>query len=618
MADNQPGYQLQIHHCISKTDGYEEAVPLFRSSLMQPSALHQLPAGIDYFTGRHSEIDTLVAWSKQSLNSNRTARVMAIAGKAGVGKSTLAIQFAQQIKSSISDQQIYINLRGGENQPLTATQVLASVLRFYQGSYPEIPEEFTQRWRQFQSLIAHQRLLLVLDNADSEEQIHPLIPSNPASMVIVTSRKRLTNLEEAQFFDLAELSESEALNLVNRVSSDRVAADGDAGKQAIQICGRSPLAIAIAGSLLSVQPALSIADWLSKLAQEQQRVEQQHLSYPDVRASFHVTYQHLDAAGARLLRLLGLLPEATITPTMAAALLEVDGKQSATIVRQLVHLKLLKPVGRERYRVSHDLVRLCIRGQLAVEESAEARQTARLRLCRWYLGIAESLALGLNPETRAQLAFASGKGEKESLVTIEQQWFTGALNWFETERSTLLTLMEWAHQTEAWEIVLRLAESLVSFFDAQNDWSTWQQTHKLALEAADRLGDRHATARALNNLGNAYLRQRNWEKAKVAYEQSLDSFQSLSDSLSAAQTLVNLGILYYQQGDRETTITLWKTAIVELTAGSPEQKTMLKWMHMIDPNLLPISISEVNNPVRHSSSGIFHVIGGVIRRLIQE
>jgi tetratricopeptide (TPR) repeat protein len=618
MTRNDSGYQLHFHRSVQRrvTDP-DRVVQLFQSRLAQVPFLQQLPPDTNYFTARQTEISDVMARLKQTLITGRASTlVFVISGRPGIGKSALATHLAHQIKGNFSDAQVYINLRGGESQPLNSANVLASFLRSW-GVDEQIPDGMADRSTLFRSFLASRRTVLLLDNASDEAQVSPLIPVGCPCVVFITSRKRLTGLEDATIIDLAELSEIEALELLQKLATVQVSqAEPEVGIRAVNLCSRLPLSLCILGRMLKQHPYLSLRDCVAQLAEERTRLKQLHLSHPEVRASFNLSYEKFKPVAARLLRLLGLLADATFSPTVAAVLLDCNLDNARKAIAPLVTLGLAEPLGGERYSLVHDLVRLLAKGQLATEESTEARQAVRLRLSRWYLETVELMNLGLDAAPRSQLALAAGKSSKQSIAAVEQRLFLGALNWFETERLNLLAAAEWAYQTEAWELTLLLVESLVSFLDICAYWADWEQLHLFALEAARKLGDRQKEAQILNNLSNAYMRQANWEKARERYKQSLDIFRDLKDINREGQTLLNLGILSILQNQPETALSVWSTALTKFPPDAPEQKKLRKWMQ--SPEKLPLERPSSSLGNRQNSRGIFQAIGGAIKKLMQE
>ena len=66
--------------------------------------------------------------------------------------------------------------------------------------------------------LAGQQLLLVLDDAASSEQVRPLLPGTDGSLVLVTSRRHLSALEDATAVSLDTLPPGEAAALLVRLA----------------------------------------------------------------------------------------------------------------------------------------------------------------------------------------------------------------------------------------------------------------------------------------------------------------------------------------------------------------------------------------------------------------
>src|SRR6202012_3015246 len=81
----------------------------------------------------------------------------------------------------------------------------------------------------FRRLLDARRVLMVLDTARARDQVRPLLPGSPASLVVVTSRSQLTGLvaaEGATPLTLDVLTEEEAHELLGRrLGKDVVAAE---------------------------------------------------------------------------------------------------------------------------------------------------------------------------------------------------------------------------------------------------------------------------------------------------------------------------------------------------------------------------------------------------------
>jgi tetratricopeptide (TPR) repeat protein len=619
MAEHKPGYPLYFHSSTQwAVDDYDRIAQRLLNKLTQSFSLHQLPPDVNDFTGRQAEIGRMVEVLKQAIETRQTSTaIFVISGKAGVGKSTLAIHVAHRVKSAFADAQFYLNLRSTENQPFSAADALLQLLQAWDIETQAIPATVAERSQLLRSLMQGKRTVLVLDNAHDAAQVQPLIPLNSACMVLITSRQPLTHLEGATFLELQELSETQALEFLRKLGGVKVAQVTPEGRaRVIQICDGLPLPIGLFASLLTNQPRLTPEDCVANLADVYQRQKQLHLSHPEVRASFALSYEALNVPAAQLLRLLGLLVEINVTPAIAAVLLETSIDTAKQAIQQLAALKFLKPVSKERYRLAHDLLRPLVRAQLAGEESPEARQATRLRISQWYLETAELMNWGLDDTLRLAIAQTANKKAKTAIAVAEYSLYQGALNWFESEKLNLLAAVDWAYQAEAWQLVLKLTENLVRFFDLRSNWQDWEKTHQLALAAAQRLGDPQQEAQVLGNWANTYARQQNWDKAQALYEQSVQIFRELADELREAQTLINLGVLYHQQNQPEATVSLWKAALTKLPSDSPEYSRIRQWMQAIDPLLLSRVAQGSSTPP--ASKGILQTISGALKRLISE
>jgi hypothetical protein len=92
----------------------------------------------------------------------------------------------------------------------------------------DIPAEETERAARYRALVAGRRMLVLLDNAGSAEQVRPLLPASPACLTLVTSRDTLAGLvarDGARRLDLDLLSAADASILLTTLIGDRAAAD---------------------------------------------------------------------------------------------------------------------------------------------------------------------------------------------------------------------------------------------------------------------------------------------------------------------------------------------------------------------------------------------------------
>lgn len=635
MSGNKARYELHFHGLVQDEVTLEPSYTkqIYQESLTQPTSIYELPLPLPDFTGRQRELEQIIkVLGNTTLAQDAHGSIAIVTGVAGVGKSALALQVADQVKSEFPDAQLYINLRGSEGQPLEPLDVLAGFLRVWGIEEPSIPQSLSERSEVYHSVMADKRVLVILDNARDEFQVRPLLPQCSNCAVLITTRRPMNGLESATVLELPVMSEFEARSLLETfISPESITAEPEAIQKMITQCDSLPLGLRIIGGFLRQFPNWQLADYVTKLEEEGQRLAQMHLSDLSVRPSLVLSYQSLDETSARLFRLLGLLVGVNFTADIAFTLLEVEPIMAQASFDTLVKWQLVTPVSQGRYRF-HDLVRLFARGLLAQQEPADVRQAARLRLSRWYLQRAKVVDLAINPETRRQLVQSVIKGK--DILSTEHHWLLTALYWFEIERANILASVEWAHQAEAWDVVVSLAQTLVNFFNTHSYWRDWERTHGLALTASRELGDRQKEAQTLINLGNVYSLAGQWEKANQCYQQSLGIFQELSDrpgvgktlnnlanvyfqqqhrqsaidcydkSLSIfqelgdryreGQTLANMGIVYAQENQPAQAIQLWQDSLMKLNPNLPKFQRVTEWLHSIKGENIEISHSHQN------------------------
>jgi hypothetical protein len=89
--------------------------------------------------------------------------------------------------------------------------------------------------------VAGRQVLLVLDDAAGHEQVLPLLPGTPGSLVLVTSRRRLTAMADAAVVSLDILPPSEAATLLVRLAArPGLRATDTAAGEIARLCGYLP------------------------------------------------------------------------------------------------------------------------------------------------------------------------------------------------------------------------------------------------------------------------------------------------------------------------------------------------------------------------------------------
>jgi DNA-binding SARP family transcriptional activator len=341
----------------------------------------QLPAAAPHFSGRSAELMELRRITDEPAGTGLPTTI-AVTGAAGVGKTTLALRWAHEVAPRFPDGQLHVDLRGYDpGSPVPSAEVLAGFLRSLGVLVSGIPAGQTERAACFRSLLAGQRVLLVLDNARSAEHVRPLLPATPGCAAIVTSRDSLAGLvvrDGAQRVDLDLLPLTDAVHLLRSLIGGRVEADPAAARTLAVQCARLPIALCGAAELAAARPTAPLADLVWQLGDRHQRLDLLDGGGDPrtaVRGVFSWSYRHLDRDSARAFRLLGLHSGTDIEPNAGAALIGTTVAHARRLLTGLARAHLIRPVGPARYAM-HDLLRVYA-AELAVACDSDCREALR-------------------------------------------------------------------------------------------------------------------------------------------------------------------------------------------------------------------------------------------------
>ena len=514
-----------------------------------PSGPYQLPPDIEDFTGR----EVAVAQVQELLEREQATAIVisAIAGKAGVGKTALAVRVAHRLRPRFADGQLYVNLRGAEDQALDPADVLAGFLRALGVEGAVIPEELEERVCLYRSRLADRRVLVVVDNAASEAQVRPLLPGSRGCAVLVTSRARLGGLEAAHSLTLDVLDPDQAVELLARLAGpERVAAESEAARQIVRLCGWLPLAVRIAGARVAGRSHWRLALLAERLADEHRRLDELVVGDLEDRASVALSYRGRGEQERRLFRVLGLLVAPHFPAWVAATLLDIGLAEAEGLLECLVDAQLVEAAGQDqagqlRYRL-HDLLRVYARERLRLEEPTAAQRAALERMLQAYLALAEQADALLEPSGINHYGGDPARGPRDhpAAAIVEHD----PLGWLEAEHASLVAAVDQGCDGGIVELGWRLATALVSFFGSRAHWDDWQHTHTIALAAVRRTGDREARGRVLGSVADLHMARNRFDEASRCLEQSLAAFRETGNRRGELQSLTGLGGIDRRQG----------------------------------------------------------------------
>src|SRR5215471_2687180 len=255
-----------------------------------------LPRDIGSFTGRETELARLLGTLAGVAAGDGSPGLCVIDGMAGIGKTTLAVHAAHRLAGGFPDGQFFLPLQAHApgQPPVSPADALASLLLTAGVAVQHIPPGLEARAGRWRDHIAGKKILLLLDDAAGHEQVRPLLPGTAGSLVLVTSRRRLTALEDAAVISLGTLSPAEAVALLARLAdrTDLGSGAGPAGEIA-RLCGYLPLAIGMLGRQLRHHPARTGAELAASLAAARDRLAVMRAENLSVAAAFDLSYADL-------------------------------------------------------------------------------------------------------------------------------------------------------------------------------------------------------------------------------------------------------------------------------------------------------------------------------------
>ncbi|NEB63273.1 AfsR family transcriptional regulator [Streptomyces diastaticus] len=345
----------------------------------------QLPPVARGFVGRSRELAHLARLLTENDGWGASTPIVVVDGPAGVGKSAFALELAHRLSQHFPDGQLYVDLRGTsmEGRSLSASEALFQVLRSLGVDDARIPADPAGRATLYRSLLHGKRVLVMLDDVLSADQLRPLIPGG-SSCVLSTGRQRLGGLavrDGAHLLRLDPLGTQDALALLRCLSGDRLLRQEAVARRLVGLSGGRPLTLRIMAETLAANPDVPLAALVEHFAEEHGRLGR--LARGDepsasLHALFETSYQALPAEAARMFRLLGLFSDESITVSSAAELTGTTEPEAAGTLRLLARRHLLVETGRDAYRF-HELMRL-FAAECAEREPLTHRSAAVARL----------------------------------------------------------------------------------------------------------------------------------------------------------------------------------------------------------------------------------------------
>ncbi|GAA0902416.1 ATP-binding protein [Virgisporangium aurantiacum] len=500
------------------------------------AARFTLPAREAAFTGRDRELGAVVDGVVGAARAGGIVAIHAIDGMAGVGKTTFAVQVGHVLASTFPDRQLFVDLKGhtAGQVPSDPADALASLITAEGISPQHLPAGLDERAAMWRALMADKRVLLILDNAAHSDQVRPLLPGSPGSLVLVTSRRMLADLAAASVA-LDTLSPDEAERMFVRLAARAVDEPDDVTKLVAR-CGYLPLAISLLAGVLNKHRRWTVRDLLDESAADilGMKAERRTLA-----AAFDLSYQAQPVEVRRLFQVLGLHPGIEFEPFAVAALADVTVDTARSYLDDLSGDHLLIEPAHRRYRM-HDLVREYARS-LAESMDADERDQALDRLLDFYEDATTAA------DARLRDLDAVDRTPRRGLPALADR--RAALTWLSTEIASVTACIDLAARDHRAARVLTLTSAVAAYLRAAGPWEQARRLQVAAVTAARHVDDPGAEAAALTELGTVEERLGDYPAAARALDNALSINHDLDNRRGQADVLAELAVVRHLSGD---------------------------------------------------------------------
>lgn len=563
----------------------------------------QLPMDIPEFVGRADlmrELDRAATTRSGELG----AGVVIIDGMPGVGKSALAVHWAHQVRDRFEDGDFFVNLNGFSDTGVVDDSAVVDDLLVALGTPPD--ESMNPRARELllSRLMMNRRTLVVLDNARSSDHVRKLISLLNHSLILITSRQRLTSLSTAmgaRRIQVPPMPAREGAELLTRRLDSTVELPEEAGRELVARCGGLPLVIAILAEHLvtfrppeiaSVTKHLDLRRLIAELGEDGDGSN-------SARTFFSWSYEALPAEERRLFRLLGLHPGPNIGIEAAAS---CGGRTTAAIKRSLgilvgAHL-LERPDVLDRYQF-HDLLREFATFCAERDESPDRVRAAERRMIGHYLASATAAHHTMYP---GHLTPPPLPLEKD-VVPVQFVDAAHAQGWASRERTNINSVIHMAsahgHHDHAW----RLADTAATFLDRYGQFEDSRSVREIAVKAAAAAGDREAEASSQVGLGMTLGTLGLPTEARRCLDLALRYAEETGNERGQASTLYQLGKLAMTMGAADTAAQLFQRCLD--IAQRINDAEALCWTHVDLGNALRV-LKDHDNALLHLRQSEFH------------
>lgn len=541
-----------------------------------------LPVGPLMFVNRKRELDSLTRLFDRAKSSSGPV-VAVVTGIPGIGKTSVGKHWALLNRHRFEDGDLFADFssrpaaelpameavaatralvdRGGttsrESGGGDVSEVLGGFLKRLGVSDWAIPSDYEGRADMFRSITAFKRLLILLDDVAWPTEVTPLLPVGRGSMVIVTAKRRLPQLlrEGARPLELEPLDAAAARELLKEVVPERITAATSGVDRLVEICDGLPIALSVCGRWLGGGKDRTVAGLVARLTDPMRRPQALAVpGDPSLDDVFDIAYLDLNSQAALVYRRIGIHPGRDVDPQDVAVLSGIAVEDAESALGMLHERHLVEVVANERYQMHsriHEHSKKC--GQEL--DSLETRERALRKLVDRYYAWALAADRALIPD-RLRVAVEEGTAQDQPFFTSA----THAGDWFDAERSNILAILNAAFVREWDARVWPIVEALWNFYSTRRPYLEWEESHKLGVRSAERIGNPAAEAQMRKQLARVYVELREYEKAETELARGKAVARLSGDQKVIASVVEFTGYFLMETGELEGALKAFKQA----------------------------------------------------------
>jgi len=536
----------------------------------------QLPAAPRLLLGRERALARLDRFCQRDRDDSRPLTLI-LHGRAGIGKTALALTWAHRRRDHFPDGQLYADFSAGTGvRELTPAEVLIDFLAALGHSPGDLPADESGLAGMFRSAVADRTLLVVLENAERASDVRPFLPGGGRSTVLVTARDRMRGLviyDGALTERVPELSPVAAVELLKRHAPGL---DTEQAHLVARACGYLPLPLRIAADTLQGDGgSAALLDLVASLTSDKLAGDA-----PQLGTILTWSLGARSRADAAAFAALSLLPGRTFDLHEAAALLGLSSPDAPPFVSMLTSNHLVSPIGSRQYEL-HPLVREWVSRVAADELSAESCQEARRRLFGYYLWTADVVDRIILPQRRRP-PLVTSLPRPESGPRLATP--AAACTWVVANLANMTTAVVQAEVSDD-QFAYLLPHVLTSYLNLRKPWPQWKQMCQSGIRVAGRHGRPEDMGHLALSLGIVLRETRRPAEAAAAFRRAYSSYGRADSPAGQAMALNNLATVHNQMHHPEQAAAALTQALTLLDQDQEPFRTAIALHNLAEAEL---------------------------------